>query len=360
MARVKQEEEKCMNVDGMKILSISKNKEELLLIEGYARSLSLESEGFHDPDEAFASSKNTAYDLIIVDYETPQPNAVDFIKSFRQNISRTVPIIILLATEEGQEIQVKALHAGAHDFLMRPLHTSLFQSRVFNTLKLKKAQSLLDGELSLLEEEVKNATEGLKQNEHEALKMLALAAEYKEHESGGHILRVSHYCKLLAKATGLNEKIQDVIFHASALHDLGKVGVSQNILCKPKTLEEDEVELMKHHARLGYDLLKYAKSEYLKAGAVISYSHHERFDGSGYPIGLSGDTIPLPGRIVAIADAFDAMTTKRAYKEQVSIEDACTVLKEEKGKHFDPDLVDLFLQNMDEVRSIISRFPDEA
>ncbi len=349
-----------MNVDGMKILSISKNNEELSLIEGYARSLSLEADSFQDPDKALHTSKSIVYDLVIVDYKTPQPHAIDFIKSFRQNSSRTIPIIILLEPEEEPEVQVKALHAGAHDFLMKPLHASLFQSRVFNTLKLKKAQSLLEGEVSLLEEEVKNATEKLRQNEQEALKMLALTAEYTEHESGGHTVRVSHYCKMLAKATGLNEKIQDVIFHASALHDIGKVGVSQNVLCKPQTLKEDEVELVKHHARLGYDLLKYAKSEYLKAGAVISYSHHEKFDGSGYPIGLSGDTIPLPGRIVAIADAFDAMTSKRVYREQVSVEDACTVLKEEKGKHFDPGLVDLFLQNMDEVRSIISRFPDEA
>ena len=163
----------------------------------------------------------------------------------------------------------------------------------------------------------------------------------------------------MAKAAGLNEKVQDVVFHASQFHDLGKIGIGDEILLKPGKLDDAEFEIMKTHARIGYDILKYSQSGYLKAGAVISYSHHEKFDGSGYPIGLSGERIPILGRIVAVADVFDALTSVRPYKKAWSIEDACELLIEEKGKHFDPNLIDLFIENLDEMKSIKSRFIDE-
>jgi len=348
-----------MNTDGMRICSISENVNELSTIEGYAQSLSLETESFQDPDKALLSSQNRAYDLLIVDQATPKPDVLDFIRSFRQKSSREIPIIILMDAGTDIEIRAKALHLGAHDFLMRPLHASLFQSRVFNALKLKKAQSLLEEQSSLLEEEISNATKAVKESEHEALKMLGVTTAYKEHETSGHTLRIAHYCKVLAKASGLNEKLQDIIFHASQFYDLGKVGIPEKILLKEGKLDEEEFETVKQHARLGYDILKYTKSEYLKAGAVISYSHHEKFDGSGYPIGLIGDTIPLPGRIVAIADVFDALTSVRVYKKAWSVEDACELLIEEKGKHFDPNLVELFMENLEEIKSIKDQFPDE-
>lgn len=342
----------------MKILSIDNNSNDLLIIEDYAKSLSLEVDSFEDPQKALLSAQSIKYDLLIVDYRAPKPNALEFIKAFRQKVSRNIPIIMLTRLEDDEKLQVKALHVGAHDFLTKPVDASLFQARVLNTLKLKKAQALLANETFLLEEEIQDTTKTLKANEQEALQMLGMSAEYKDHKTGGHTLRMAHYCKVLAKAAGLSEKIQDVVFHASQFHDLGKVGISDEILLKPSKLDEDEFEIMKTHARIGYDILKYSQSQYLKAGAVISYSHHEKFDGSGYPIGLSGETIPMPGRIVAVADVFDALTSARPYKKAWSIEDACQFLIEEKGKHFDPNLVDLFIENLDEMKSIKSQFMD--
>ena len=189
-------------------------------------------------------------------------------------------------------------------------------------------------------------------------KLLSSDIGAENHETREHTLRISHYCKVLAKAVGLNEKLQDLAFYASQLHDVGKLDIADEILLKPKKLSVNEFEIIKTHARIGYDLLKYTQIGYLKAAAIICYSHHEKFDGSGYPIGLSGEAIPVLGRIVAVADVFDALTQERPYNELWSIEDACQLLIGEKGKHFDPLLVDLFIENLDEITSIKSRYKD--
>jgi two-component system, response regulator RpfG len=347
-----------MNINGMKILSIDDNKNSLLLIEDFTESLSLNVDSFEDPQKALAASASTEYDLVIVDYMMPELNGLDFIKGFRKN-HRDIPIIMLTAVEDDMSLQIEALRLGANDFLTKPVNSAAFQARVQNILKLRKAQSLLKDKTLLLEDEVQKATESLKESEHETLQLLGKSAEYKDSETSAHTIRVAHYCRVLARLVGLNEKVQDVIFHASPLHDLGKVGIADKILLKPGKLDADEFDIMKTHARIGYDILKYSKSGYLKAGAVISYSHHEKFDGSGYPLGLSGDRIPILGRIVAVADVFDALTSVRPYKKAWSIEDACEFLIEEKGKHFDPTLIDLFMENLDEIKSIKNKFIDE-
>lgn len=348
-----------MNINGMKILSVDDNAADLEIIENYAKSLSLEVESFEDPKKALLSSEQSGYDLVVVDYGVGEYNGLEFIKEFRHKNSN-VPIIMLTEVEDEVRLQEKALRLGAHDVLSKPVNAVLFQARVFNALKLAKAQSLLKDQTLLLEDEVKNATTTFKESEQEALQFLGISAQYKDHKTGAHTQRIAHYSKVLAKAMDLSEKIQDIIFYASQFYDLGKVGIADEILLKPGKLDEDEFEIMKTHSRIGYDILKYSQSGYLKAGAVISYSHHEKYDGSGYPIGLSGETIPIPGRIVAIADVFDALTQERSYKKAWSIEDACTFLIEEKGKHFDPKLVDLFMANLDEIKSIKNKFSDEA
>ncbi|PHR57104.1 MAG: two-component system response regulator [Arcobacter sp.] len=345
-----------MNTNGMKILSIDENKDKLLLIQDYAKSLSLDVDSFEKIKQALTSAQNINYDLVILDEVSAKDNNWELIKAFRFKYS-AVPIIVLIEPDTSVDLQVKALHFGAYDFLNKPVNSSLFQAKVLNALKLKKAEALLKDEIVLLENEIKEATQTFKDSEQEALKILGICAEYKEHKMSGHTLRVAHYSKVLAKAAGLNEKIQDVVFHASQFHDLGKLGIEESILLKEGKLNEEELEIMKTHSRLGYDILKYTQSAYLKAGAVISYSHHEKYDGSGYPIGLVGETIPIPGRIVAIAEVFDAVTHDRPYAKAWSIEEACQLLVEEKGRYFDPNLVDLFMENLDEMKSIQSKFP---
>ncbi|MBL1244688.1 MAG: response regulator [Sulfurimonas sp.] len=339
-----------MNINEMRILSLSTEISPLILIQEYTESLSLNIDSFTQAKEALSASKETNYDLVVVEHETPKLDALEFIRAFR-HMHRETPILILV---DANDIAVaeKALKIGAFDIVSKPVSPILFQAKLQNTLSLKKAEDLLNDKKVLLQEEITNVTKVFKDSEHELLEVLGKCTQYKEHKDDGHSLKIGHHAKALARLSGLNEKIQDVAFHACQVYDLGKIGISDKILLKEGKLDEAEREIMKTHSRIGFDILKYTQNAYLKAGAVISYSHHEKFDGSGYPIGLKGETIPILGRIVAIVDVFEALTSQKTYKKAWSIEDACQFLTNEKGKHFDPKLVDLFIENLDEMKSI--------
>ncbi|MDD2895268.1 MAG: response regulator [Aliarcobacter sp.] len=347
-----------MNIENMKVISIDDNKTNLLIIESYAKLLSLKIDSFTEPKEALLSVKTCEYDLVIVDYMMPEIDGLEFIKRFRENNIDT-PIIMLTAVGDDMQLQIKALEYGANDFLSKPINAPAFKARIINMLKLRKSQLLLKNKALLLQEEVDKATFRLKESEQEILQMLGKSAEYKDPETNAHTQRVAHYCKLLTKAYGLDEELQDIIFYASPFHDLGKIGIPDRILLKPAKLDDDEYNIMKKHSQIGYEILKGSKSKYLKAGGVIAYNHHEKYDGSGYPNGLKGENIPIFGRITAIADVFDALTSTRPYKKAWSIDDAFNLLLEEKEKHFDPVLVDLFIKNKEIVIDIHNKFSQE-
>ena len=347
-----------MNLENMKILSVDDNKTNLLIIESYAKILSLGIDSFLNPIEALENSNNLEYDLVIVDYMMPEMNGLDFIKIFRQKYEN-IPIIMLTAVGDDMNLQIKALEYGANDFLSKPINAPAFKARIINMLKLRKSQLLLQDKALLLEDEVNKATLRLKESERETLQMLGKSAEYKDPETNAHTQRVAYYSKLLARAYGLDDSLQDIIFYASPFHDLGKIGIPDNILLKPGKLDTDEFEIMKKHSQIGYEILKGAKSKYLKAGGVIAYNHHEKYDGSGYPNGLKGESIPIFGRITAIADVFDALTSVRPYKKAWELEDAFEFLIKEKEIHFDPKLVDLFIKNKDEVIKIHNKCSEE-
>ncbi|MDF1880732.1 response regulator [Sulfurimonas sp. MAG313] len=344
-----------MNLNAIKILSIDDEIKDLSIIERYSRSLSMGVESYQDPQKITLSSTEIDFDLVLIKCERIKFNMLEFIKTFRK-MNKNIPIIVLTSTEDDVSLYEKALKLGANDFLNKPINFASFQARIQNTLELSKLQALMHDKIFLLEDEVQKATVLFKENEHETLDVLGKCVQYNDYVKDSHILRIAHICKLLAKEAGLSEKVQDLAFHSSKFYDLGKLGISDEILLKPGKLDEQELEIMKTHSRAGYDILKYTQSSYLKAGAIISYSHHERYDGSGYPIGLKGETIPILGRIVTIADVFDALTSKRPYKEAESIEEACAYLLKEKGKHFDPNLVDVFIQNLDAIRSIKDKY----
>ena len=347
-----------MNLENMKILSVDDNKTNLLIIESYAKILSLGIDSFLNPIEALENSNNLEYDLVIVDYMMPEMNGLDFIKIFRQKYEN-IPIIMLTAVGDDMNLQIKALEYGANDFLSKPINAPAFKARIINMLKLRKSQLLLQDKALLLEDEVNKATLRLKESERETLQMLGKSAEYKDPETNAHTQRVAYYSKLLARAYGLDDSLQDIIFYASPFHDLGKIGIPDSILLKPGKLDYDEFEIMKKHSQIGYEILKGAKSKYLKAGGVIAYNHHEKYDGSGYPNGLKGENIPIFGRITAIADVFDALTSVRPYKKAWELEDAFEFLIKEKEIHFDPKLVDLFIKNKDEVIKIHNKCSEE-
>lgn len=344
-----------MDISGMDIVSVDDNKNNLLIIEAYAQILGAHVKSFTLPQEALEYLQTHSCDMLITDYMMPEINGIELVKSFREKDKQT-PIVMVTAVGDNIALHMEALEAGVTDFLSKPIHTAMFKARLTNLLQLKKAQKILESRALLLEEEVKKATTSLISREHETLQVLGKTAEYKDPETGAHVARVGHYSKMIAKELGQNEKFQEIIFYASPFHDIGKVGIPDAILLKEGKLSDDEFTLMKEHTMIGYEILKFSKSEYLKAGAVIAFSHHEKFNGKGYPNGLHGNVIPLMGRIVAVADVFDALTSMRPYKQPWSLEKAFEFLEQEKGEHFDPDIVACFLKNKEAVMAIHQQF----
>lgn len=344
-----------MIFENLKIVSIDDNENNLILIESICAQMNLHVKSFSEPLEALMYVLKNQVDMIVIDYMMPNLNGIEFIKEFR-NTNKIVPIMMITAAGDDDNIHREAFEAGANDFLSKPVNFIHFQARVSNLLSNYQNTLLLQDRSKLLEKEVEKATENLIDREHETLKILGKTAEYKDPETASHVARVAHYSKLLALKYGLDEKQQEIIFYASPFHDLGKVGIEDSILLKPAKLDESEFEIMKTHAQIGYDILKDSKSEFLQAGAVIAITHHEKWDGTGYPNRLSQEKIPLFGRIVAVVDVFDALTSHRPYKKAWSFDEALELLQKESGKHFDPKIVEIFTQNIDEIEKIFYSF----
>lgn len=347
-----------MNFENMHIVSIDDNENNLFLIEVIGQEMGLNVKSFSEPLDALMYVLKNSVDMIIIDYMMPELNGLEFIKEYRKN-NKTVPIVMITAAGDDDGIHKEAFDAGANDFLNKPVNSILFQARVENLLSNYQNRMLLEDRAKHLEKEVNKATQNLIKREHETLNILGKTAEYKDPETASHVARVAHYSKILAREYGLDEKEQEIIFYASPFHDLGKVGIEDKVLLKPGKLDKDEFEIMKTHAMIGYEILKNSQSEYLKAGATIALTHHEKYNGTGYPNGVSGEDIHIYGRIVAVVDVFDALTSHRPYKKAWSFEDAFKLLKEEKGKHFDPKIVDLFVKNIDEIEIIYNSFKEE-
>lgn len=237
------------------------------------------------------------------------------------------------------------------DFLNKPLDNTEFLARAKNMLALRQSHKKLLDHASWLADEVRKATAQIVAQEREMIFTLAKAAEYRDPETGAHILRMAHYSKHIARKLGLSVEQQELLLEAAPMHDIGKVGIADMILLKPGKLTEQEFSIMKKHAVIGAQILATSSSPLLKVAAEIAHAHHEKFDGSGYPRGLEGEAIPLFGRIVAVADVFDALTSERPYKKAWSIEKATELIREGAGKHFDPVCVQAFFSDFDDVLS---------
>lgn len=306
-----------------------------------------------------AWAQQHAPDLIIVDYMMPELDGVQFIERLRATPGKDgVPILMITANDQ-KPVRYRALNAGASDFLTKPIDKVEFLARSSNLLAMGEMRRKLDDRAAWLADEVRLATAKIIERERETVIRLAKAAEYRDPETGAHILRMAHYSRLIAKGLGLSEAEQDLLLQAAPLHDIGKVGISDAILLKPGRLTEAEFDLMKQHAAYGYEILKESNSSILQAGASIALGHHEKFDGSGYPAGLSGQAIPVFCRIVAVADVFDALTSARPYKPAWSLEAAATHIRSQSGSHFDPACVAVFFEHWPEVLEIRARFKDD-
>lgn len=345
----------------MNILIVDDNQLNVTLITYLVKKLGSEAVpvGFIDSTEGLAWCHHNIPDLIIVDYMMPNIDGIEFIQRFREIPKcQDIPVLMITANHEN-DVRYKALESGATDFLNKPIDRTEFLVRAKNMLALRKSQRQLEDKAVWLADEVQKATELIIQRERETIWRLSKAAEYRDPETGAHILRMAHYSRHIAKNLGITTTECDLIFEAAPMHDIGKVGIPDHILLKPGRLTPEEFEIMKQHASIGYEILKDSSSPILQAAARIANNHHEKWDGSGYPNGRKQDEIDVYGRIVAVADVFDALTSNRPYKKAWEWERAIAFLQENSGTHFDPDCINKFLDHFDEVKEIYTRFKDD-
>lgn len=330
------------------------------LLEGLARSIEpgLRVESFAEPQAALDRAAQSTPDLIISDYRMPGMDGVEFTRRLRAMPRlEEVPIVIVTVVEDRQ-IRYQALESGATDFLTRPIDPQECRARCRNLLTLRRSQKIVSDRAKWLEDQVMQATRDIRIRERETLLRLAKAGEYRDEGTGNHIIRMAKYARLIASELKLSAMECDEIESSATMHDIGKIGIPDQILLKPGPLNDEELCVMRRHAEIGYQILADSPSRYLQMGAVIALGHHEKFNGSGYPNGLSGEAIPLPARIVAVGDVFDALTTVRPYKQAWPMQKALDYLKSEIGGHFDPDCVRAFLVRLDEVAQIMKEYGD--
>ena len=315
---------------------------------------------FTDPRKAIDWCRDNEPDLVVVDYMMQDMDGIEFTRLFRSfNHYGSIPVLMVTANN-NTGVRHEALISGVSDFLSKPLDNVEFLARAKNLLALRTSHKQLSTHAEWLSKEVRKATAEIVAREQETIFCLARAAEYRDPETGAHISRMAHYSKHIACVLGLPLDQQDLILEAAPMHDIGKVGTPDSILLKPGSLTDEELIIMKQHAVIGYEVLNTGNSHLLKMAAEIALTHHEKFDGSGYPRGLVGYDIPLFGRIVAVADVFDALTSDRPYKKAWSIERATQLMQESAGKHFDPACIDAFFTDFDKVLAIKNKFSDHA
>ena len=297
-------------------------------------------------------------DLIVVDYMMPSMNGIEFITRLRAVAGREEVPILMITANDDKDVRYEALQSGATDFLTKPVDRIEFSARVRNMLALGASRKKLADKAAWLADEVEKATAAIHSREQELLFRISRAAEFRDPETGAHIQRMAHYSHLIAGRLGLSVDDRQLILQAAPMHDVGKIGIPDFILLKPAALTMEEFAVMKTHAALGFELLKESESRILQAAATIAISHHEKYDGSGYPYGVVGDAIPLFGRVVAVADVFDALTSERHYKKAWSTERAMDYLRDGAGGHFDPACVDAFIACRDDVLGIHTQYQD--
>lgn len=311
-------------------------------------------------------------DLVLLDIVMPGMDGYEVCKKIKSNPdTHDIPVIFLTAKTNRKD-EEKCFTLGASDFITKPISPPIVHARVNSQMQMKKVRDFLVDKNEFLEKEVSKRTAELSHIQDVTIFALASLAETRDNETGGHIKRTQHYVRLLAEGLSehprlkdhLTEKIIDLYFKTAPLHDIGKVGIPDHILLKPGKLTAEEFEIMKSHTRIGRNAILNAE-KFLKAPAPflfyareMAFTHHEKWNGTGYPMKISGDHIPLSGRIMAVADVYDALITERVYKSAVPHDEAVKIIKEESGKHFDPAVVDVFLDVAGKFRETAGRYSD--
>jgi len=304
-------------------------------------------------------------DLILMDIIMPKMDGYQLLERLKQDQSlRHIPVIMISALDEINSV-VRCIDHGAIDYMVKPFNLVLLRARINAALAVKRLHDeqqahskQIEAYNIRLEERVRERTKELYESRKEIIFRLGRAAEYRDNETGLHVFRMSHLCARLGRELGMSEDECQMLLLASPLHDIGKIGIPDNILLKPGKLTPEEWDVMKLHTVIGGKILGGSQSEILKMAEVIALTHQEKWDGSGYPLGLKEEEIPLVGRITTICDVFDALTSERPYKREWSAEEAREYIENEAGKHFDPELTRVFLSIMPDVLKIQERFKE--
>ncbi len=292
-------------------------------------------------------------DMILLDIMMPGMNGFEVCEQLKSDPATSgIPVIFITAKDEVSD-EKKGFELGAVDYITKPISPPILQARV-------RTQLALSDQKRELTKQVKKKTNELNHTRLQIIRHLGRAAEYKDNETGLHVIRMSHYSKLIAQAYGGNEAWIELVFNAAPMHDVGKIGIPDHVLLKPGKLDKDEWDLMKKHTDFGAEIIGDDPNTLLKMSRQIALTHHERWDGGGYPKGLAEDKIPLEGRIVAIADVFDALTSERPYKKAWPVEDAVDLIEKNRATQFDPELVALFLDLLPEVLKIKEEYGETS
>ncbi|MBP1710878.1 MAG: response regulator [Deltaproteobacteria bacterium] len=352
--------------DNPVILIVDDQPQNIDLLEAYLTPQNYEIVAAASGEEALKKLSGNLIDLILLDVMMPGMDGFEVIRRVRRdNTQRLLPIILVTTLRETED-RVKGIEAGCDDFISKPVDKMELLARVRSLLKVKAYNDLLsnyqkelEAEVDKRTEELKHALEKIKAASLDTIYRLSMAAEFRDEDTGAHIKRVSLCCAVIARRIGLPESDIENILYAAPMHDLGKIGIPDLILLKPAKLNPQEWEIMKQHTVIGARILNGSDAEFIRLGETIALSHHEKWDGSGYPGGLKGKQIPITGRITAIVDVFDALTSKRPYKEAFSVEKSLNLIREGKGSHFDPDIVDAFFALQDDIQMIMKQYDDD-
>ncbi len=312
-----------------------------------------------DPRQGMILFEKVKPDLLILDLNMPHLDGFQIMEKLQDRRSSEFLPILICTNELGIEGRVKAFERGANDYINIPYESVEIITRIKNLIEMRHLHLELSDQKDILEQKVKDRTRELKETQHDIIRRLARAAEYRDNETGMHIARMSHYSVALGKASGLSDGQCELLHHASPLHDVGKIGIPDNILLKPGKLTNQEYEIMKTHTTIGAQLLSESSSPLMQMAEIIALTHQEKWDGSGYPKGLKGEEIPLVGRLCGLCDCFDALTSSRPYKEAWPFDKAIEEIKKQKAKQFDPRIVEIFLQILKQIHSIYCQYRDE-
>ena len=336
--------------------------------------------GITDPTFALAGIAIEQPDVILLDVMMPRVSGIELLASIRSDPTTAhLPVIILTASCD-RETKLAVLERGATDFLAKPVDPCELGPRVRNALVVKKYHDGLRNYAQTLEDAVRNRTAELEASRRDVIYCLARAAELRDDDTGHHVLRVGKYAAVIGRAIGLSEPDVEMLEQAAQLHDIGKIGIPDEILLKPGKLDPEQYERMqkhvglgqkiieplsqadwetlKHHVEIGQKVLDSSRSPLLRMAGRIALTHHERWNGQGYPLGLAGEDIPLEGRITAVADVFDALSSRRPYKKPFPIDKCFEIIEADRGEHFDPAMVDAFLAQRQAIADIQIRFAD--